>query len=255
MLRSFLRALRRADDAARDYDRECLVDAKRDHFETLNRILSEYNAAKITGAFDPLLLQRVLAAAAGIYEGRKAAIESGAVPDQAKRNYTRRTIPFQELIPEGIDTTNFPVPTLITDAARAYLGKEPQQTVSSVRAIVPGPSDQRLPFHQDETILQSRLLNIWIPLTPCGIHAPSLEVVITGERKLLDVVGSKDDEIPVERARLDDDLVRATFGASAFWHPVMNPGDALVFTGTTAHRSFVRPEMSETRVSIELRLA
>ncbi len=120
----FLRAMKGRRYAISDYDRKCLIDARKDNFETLHRLLSEYNAAKITHAFDPVLLQKILGAATDIYKKRRGIIEAGAVPEAAKLSYTRRAIPFQELNVEGINTGNLTVPTLITAAARAYLAPE-----------------------------------------------------------------------------------------------------------------------------------
>jgi hypothetical protein len=60
--------------------------------------------------------------------------------------------------------------------------------------------------------------------------------------------------IPVERVRLDESLVLKRFGREALWHPSLLPGDALIFPGTTIHRSYVTAEMTERRLSVELRL-
>jgi hypothetical protein len=237
-----------------DYDYDCLVDAEQDDSTIFSRVLSKYNAAKVENLVDAPLLERVLMAVTDIYKNREAMIKADLVPHEKRLSYRRRTIPFSELQIEGVSTTSFPLPKLVVDGAREYLGKDPVQAVSSVRAIVPGPNDQRLPFHQDQTILQSPLLNIWIPLTPCGATAPGLEIVLTNERKILNVIGSPDDEVPVERARIDEQLVWATFGAHASWRPLMRVGEGLVFTGTTAHRTYVTEQMTDTRISLELRL-
>jgi hypothetical protein len=241
-------------DTAVDHDRLCVIDAKTDGADTLQRVLRSYNAAKIRNCFSDELLDGIRFGAMDVYRAREAEIASGTVPESAKLRYRRRTILLSELNVAGINLASFVVPSLIVEAARDYLGKEPSQAISSVRAIVPGPDSQSFPFHQDQMILQSPVLNIWIPLTPCGVAAPGLEVAVTSERKLLEVVGSPDDEIPVERVHIDENLVRMTFGPQALWRPAMNVGDALVFTGTTAHRTFVSAEMTDTRISIELRL-
>ena len=260
MLQDLLRTLRtlatfrQPAGSAHDYERKCVVDAQTDDVQVLKRILSAYNVAKVKNCFSPELLDRIRLAATEKYRAREAGIKSGNVPEAAKLRYRRRTILLNEFNVSEINMTSFVVPELILEAAREYLGKDPTQAISAVRAIVPGLDDQRLPFHQDQTILQSPLLNIWFPLTPCGVTAPGLEVAVTSERKILEVAGSQDDEIPVERARIDEKLVSEVFGAEALWHPAMRVGEALVFTGTTAHRTFVTPEMTGTRMSIELRL-
>jgi hypothetical protein len=214
----------------------------------LNGALRLHNAARITHCFEFDFLNGVLMSANAIYQAREELIRTQQVPPDRQLAFQRRTILLDEL------NMQIALPSLIIESAREYLGKEPVQGISSVRAIRPGPDDQRLPFHQDQAILNQPLLNIWIPLTPCGLTAPGLEVAVTEQRALLQIAGSKDDPVPVERFRIDEDLVLTTYGSHALWRPVMEPGEVLVFTGTTAHRTFVAPEMKETRVSIELRL-
>ena len=137
----------------------------------------------------------------------------------------------------------------------AHLGEPPQLDPNSyVRALVPGPHIQALPFHQDQSILQTPLLNVWIPLAECGVDAPGLEVAVTDKRDLLAVAGPPDHDLPVERARIDERLVVETFGPGALWRPSLRPGDALVFAGTTVHRSHVTPAMTKPRLSVEMRL-
>ena len=139
--------------------------------------------------------------------------------------------------------------------ARAYLGHEPTVEPNSfVRCMAPGPNVQALPFHQDQAVLRRPLLNIWAPLDPCGVTAPGLEVVRIYCPDLLDSGGDAAALIPVERVRLDKSVVLKRFGREALWHPSLLPGDALIFPGTTIHRSYVTAEMTERRLSVELRL-
>ena len=139
--------------------------------------------------------------------------------------------------------------------ARAYLGHEPTVEPNSfVRCMVPGPNVQALPFHQDQAVLRRPLLNVWAPLDPCGITAPGLEVIRIYCPDLLDSCGDASALVPVERVRLDESVVLKRFGHEALWHPALLPGDALVFPGTTIHRSYVTAEMTERRLSVELRL-
>lgn len=143
----------------------------------------------------------------------------------------------------------------IVALAHAYLGHEPKIELNSyVRCMVPGPDIQQLPFHQDQSVLHRPLLNIWVPLDPCGVAAPGLEVIRVYCPDLLEPGGDAAALIPVERVRLDESLVLKRFGRKAFWHPALLPGDALIFPGTTIHRSYVTSEMTKRRMSVELRL-
>lgn len=85
------------------------------------------------------------------------------------------------------------------------------------------------------------MLTCWLPLTPCGAHAPGIEWVDADLRRLL------------PPAELTDDAVLARFGAAARVRPVMQPGDALLFDGALLHRTHLTPSMAQPRCSIELR--
>ena len=124
--------------------------------------------------------------------------------------------------------------------AHAYLGREPTVDPNSyVRCMEPGPNIQELPFHQDQAVLHRPLLNIWVPLDPCGVTAPGLEVIRVYCPGLLESGGDAAALIPVERVRLDESVILKRFGHEALWHPALLPGDALIFPGTTIHRSYV----------------
>jgi hypothetical protein len=85
------------------------------------------------------------------------------------------------------------------------------------------------------------MITCWIPLTPCGIDAPGLELIATGTEGLL---------IP---AQLTDRCIRERFALEDFRRPAMQPGDILLFRGGVLHRTHVTPEMTRDRTSIELR--
>jgi len=86
------------------------------------------------------------------------------------------------------------------------------------------------------------MVTCWFPLGPCGSDAPGLEFVLQRQRRLLPV------------ADLTDPVVRRTCPAEAFWRPVMEAGDVLLFCGDILHRTYVTPAMTNDRTSIELRL-
>lgn len=86
------------------------------------------------------------------------------------------------------------------------------------------------------------MVTCWIALTSCGAHAPGLELVLQRQ----------DAAWPPES--LADDRVRADFAAEQFWRPVMEPGDAILFSGGTLHRTHVKDSMTADRTSLELRI-
>ncbi len=100
------------------------------------------------------------------------------------------------------------------------------------------------PAHNDENIPPDALLSMvtcWIPLVPCGLSAPGLELLLQRFETLL------------PPAQLSDAHVRAQFPSEAFWHPLLEAGDALLFRGDILHRTYATPDMTQSRTSIELR--
>jgi len=95
-----------------------------------------------------------------------------------------------------------------------------------------------LPYPADAVL---EMITCWIPLTPCGVEAPGLELVTRRAESLL------------APAELTADRVRGCFATEEFWRPAMKPGDALLFHGSVLHRTHVTPAMTKDRTSIELR--
>jgi len=82
---------------------------------------------------------------------------------------------------------------------------------------------------------------LWIALTPCGVHAPSLEWVTAEESELL---------LP---AALTPEAVSVRFPAAAIEHAELAPGDVLLFDGLCLHRTHFTAVMAQARLSLELR--
>jgi hypothetical protein len=87
----------------------------------------------------------------------------------------------------------------------------------------------------------SRLVTCWIPLSDCGRSSPGIEFINEALDRLL------------HYTELDDARLRQCFPADAFWAPDIALGDALVFPPGTLHRTYVRPEMTDDRLSIDYR--
>jgi len=81
----------------------------------------------------------------------------------------------------------------------------------------------------------------WIALNNCGRDAPGLEFVLQ----------------PIEELLLPNELTHHTinnrYPADSFWQPQMDAGDAVIFQGSTLHRTHVISEMQMNRTSVELR--
>ncbi len=241
---------------ARTSGSRCTIDGQPFSLPTAAAKLRRYGVLKIRQLLDPGLISAVGAAARDQYEERDARVAAGeCLSPPQRQSHLRRTLALHGITTGGRPATEALDCQAIRALAGSHLGGLPRLDPNTyVRALVPGPQIQALPFHQDQSILQTPLLNVWIPLAECGVDAPGLEVVVTDKRDLLAMAGPPDHEVPVERVRIDERLVVETFGPAALWRPSLRPGDALVFAGTTVHRSHVTPAMTKPRLSVEMRL-
>lgn len=171
--------------------------------------------------------------------------------DAARRApYVRRFVPLDELAAAG-DL----LPPAVIDLARAYLGHEPSLAPDRyVREIRPERIDTHLPYHQDQSILGRRLVNVWCPLSRSGDVSPGLELVRFSQFALLPPAPVPGSPYAVEKVRLEESDVRRRFDPALFWRPVVDAGDVLVFSGTTIHRTYGLPGMTQSRFSVEARL-
>jgi hypothetical protein len=128
-----------------------------------------------------------------------------------------------------------------------YLGEWPALSFkkSTLRRTPPTSETE---WHQDGAFLgaATRTVNAWLACTPCGIDAPSLDVVAR---------------------RLDGVVETGTAGSAFSWsvapavaqrvagndivRPVFAAGDALLLDQLTLHRTGVGPGMSRTRYALE----
>jgi len=88
----------------------------------------------------------------------------------------------------------------------------------------------------------TELLTCWIPLNPCGIDSPGLELVRCRQPALLHFT------------ELDDAALRRRFPPHEFWAPALEFGDGLVFLNSILHRTYAHPEMPHNRLSVEYRI-
>lgn len=131
---------------------------------------------------------------------------------------------------------------------------------STLRRQSPVGGNPPVPFHQDAMFLGNRrkALNLWMPLTPCGENHPGLEVISHPVEVLWESDWVQQEKTPTLQAGYDalaiaPERLEAAFAPDDFWHPVMQPGDVLVFSNLTLHRTFLHPAMNQPRISLELR--
>lgn len=131
---------------------------------------------------------------------------------------------------------------------RAYFGSRAAVFAgySMPRRQSPDAPEKALSFHQDYEFLGSFTsgINLWTPLTPAGNDAPGLELWLDlPQTPILHFGQTSEDRLAT--------LLRLPEGR---WRPVMAPGDVLLFTPYTLHRSLIEPGMTQARYSYEFRL-
>jgi hypothetical protein len=102
-----------------------------------------------------------------------------------------------------------------------------------------------LGFHQDAFFMDFSY-NFWTPLNDAGVTSPNVEVIVGSGEPLFSLAGISD-------SVLTEQHLRRCYGDAAFWHPILNAGDVLVFSTFLMHRTRQTPEMTHERYSIEIR--
>jgi hypothetical protein len=126
---------------------------------------------------------------------------------------------------------------------------------SWVRAAIPSMPGTAVPFHQDMLVCAHKCMNVWIPIDPCGpgTLSPGLELVARQLPALLPTSTGADNEYAIQHMEIQEQTVRERVPPDLLWRPRFGVGDALLFLGTTVHRTCVEPGMDKLRMSIELR--
>lgn len=128
-----------------------------------------------------------------------------------------------------------------------YFGERPAISVKKTTLRRTDP-DAPPGWHQDGAFLgvDTRALNIWTALTPCGVDAPGLDVFPTHFDELVPTGGDEiyDWSVSNETA--------AAYGLDAVVRPDFAAGDAIIFDHMTLHRTGVDPAMTKTRYAIEM---
>jgi hypothetical protein len=113
----------------------------------------------------------------------------------------------------------------------------------ALRRTMFGDRVNYLGFHQDG-FFATPGYNFWTPLNDAGVTSPGLEVIIGSGGLILahEVIATAAPQIIIDH-----------YGENCLWHPEVRASDALVFTTFMMHRTYVTPEMSDPRYSLELR--
>jgi len=128
-----------------------------------------------------------------------------------------------------------------------YLGEWPALSYKKC-TLRRTPADVPTEWHQDGAFLgvDTRTVNVWLACSPCGVEAPSLDIV---PRRLSEIVPTGTADAQWDWSVGPSVASRIAGGAPA--RPEFAPGDALLFDQMTLHRTGVSPRMTRTRYAIE----
>lgn len=136
--------------------------------------------------------------------------------------------------------------TGIGELLQEYFGEWPVLSAKKSTLRRASPSSPT-GWHQDGAFLGTgtRTVNTWIALTPCGVDAPGIEMVVNA---FDDIVATGTDGAPFPWAVGDAEVQRLGLVVE---RPVFNAGDALFFNQMSLHRTGIEPTMTEERLAIE----
>lgn len=212
--------------------------------------LHQYGAVLLRGVFPPAELQAWLPRFKQAFERSDRAFMTGQMlPDQYEQLYR-----YGHARPEDLQYVAawheliFQQPSLVKLLQFIYgksvwiLSKNTQPRRQQARA-----PERAIGFHQDYEFIGPLIsgLNCWIPLTPAGGNYPGLEIWLNSPQKPIFSLSQNDPQ----RQHLC-----AQIPAKDLWRPQLQIGDMLMMTLFTVHRTYLQPEMPETRFSYELRL-
>jgi ectoine hydroxylase-related dioxygenase (phytanoyl-CoA dioxygenase family) len=231
------------------------IEARDASARELDRLLTGCGAVLLRRFLDAAVVASLIAVSETLYRDREEKRARGELTEKQEREFQRSSFSFRELnerFPQEANAVRHPH---YVGMATRYLQKEPTPWhITAVRRVNPGNAATILPFHQDQAVIARPSLNLWVALTPCGRNAPGLEMVLTDKTDLLETYSPEETPFATNRQQIDPRLVERTFGSEALWRPEFTPGDAMIFKGTTVHRSHVTPTMSESRLDAEMRL-
>lgn len=220
------------------------------------RELERVGVVKIEGLYDRGLIKKICDEAYRIYFHRDKQMAEGGIPDEVMTdNHRQRAIWLNHMQMEEGGVADLLANEFVARVAQRVLKVKPQNSPNSyVRCARPGNETLHLPFHQDSRILKAQLINLWVPLMACGTESPSLEVVASRVDQVYEAVPPAGTLYTNYGIQIDPDRVIANHGRRSLWHPEFEVGDALMFMGTTVHRTHLTEAMTRERLSIDLRL-
>lgn len=241
--------------------------AARFNAETALQALRQSGCILIRSLFNPTLINSYLRRAERVFALRQAEYAAGTLPVGYHKNYDYGRMTYLSL--RELDLPN-EVPfrfvellakSLLIPFLNRYYGSTVwwNQLESNLRLQVPDQPELLIPFHQDGPFQANPAypqLNCWLPLVAAGQDTPGLEVAPMGLNTLWPVIPAEAEaESPLyaSYALNQAKVLEAIGGPDRLWHPQIWPGDVLILDSHLLHRSYVTPEMTKPRYSVEFR--
>lgn len=121
-----------------------------------------------------------------------------------------------------------------------------------IRRVKVDNLESQTPFHQDISAFLKPVINIWTPLTPAGGAYPSLELVRLRVNEIEQTILKQGQYNQVE---IEERYVMARYGDRLYQFEAAEPGDCVIFLGSTIHRSSNLRHATQERLSVEVRYA
>ena len=138
----------------------------------------------------------------------------------------------------------------ITAIVTTYLGERPALSLkkTTLRRVTKKSSDAS--WHQDGAFMGTdiRSVNLWLPLTRCGVDAPGLDILPCR----LDGLVETGTEGAVFDWAASAKMVEQAGGGVKICRPVFEAGDALLFDHLFMHRTAAEASMTRDRHAIEM---
>jgi hypothetical protein len=220
-----------------------------DSFENLRECLHSRRSFVVRGAVSQSTLEHLAVKASAAYDDWDQKIAGRS--DSEKALFHHGHIPIGELGDLGHLTDHGYISRLIRDGFRSSVS-----IIQLRRILAPSVENaivsRSISFHQDEYFGMQHVppgtplplsFTIWVPLIACGRDAPGLSVVLGSDKPIINAK-PRFGWMP---------YILWKYGPAALWSPELALGDILVFTSRTIHGSYVRPTMTKTRYSLEIR--
>lgn len=239
-------------------------DAQQDKWIDIALGLDRHGVVLVRRGLDPAMLDRLLTVVRAEYLRRDGLAATGQLGAAWLDMHLKfRAIAVHEVAVEGVPAVQLLLTPMIQAIATLLLSKLPGITMSSFRCVQVGADNLALPYHQDSRIVEAiepsrgpapSLVNLWVPMHDCGLGRPGLEIVNQPVASLVPTVATAENFYSSIATEIAPDQITRLSDATQLWHPAFRAGDFMLFKGTMIHRTYVSSDMTDERISADIRL-